>query len=188
MSKPSLVYVLTEDQRQQQLIRRYLIRSGLGTHQMQSSPVPAGHGSGEQRVRANFARQVAAYRLRHARADTALLAIMDSDNSALHERLLSLDEALEKADVNPIQEGESIGRLIPKRNIESWIFNLNSEAVNEDEDYKSHRSPEQWSLLIRTASEALYKLTRPGVTLPDTLVPSLRHGIGELSRILSTRE
>ena len=85
MAKPSEVIVLVEDNRQQQLVFRYLRRIGLETHAMRF--VLPSSGSGEQWVREQFPVEVAAYRRRSARAETKLIAVIDADDYTVQERL-----------------------------------------------------------------------------------------------------
>ncbi len=92
MGKPSQVVVLVEDNRQQQLIFRYLRRIGLEARAMRF--VLPSSGSGEQWVREQFPVEVTAYRRRRARAETKLVAVIDADNSTLPERLAQLDQKL----------------------------------------------------------------------------------------------
>jgi hypothetical protein len=74
-----------------------------------------------------------------------------------------------------------IARLVPKRNIETWILCLNNERVEETPDYK--RTRDDWTELIPTAASALYAWTRPNATVPPSCVESLQIGIEELQKI-----
>jgi hypothetical protein len=179
MSKPSQVIVLVEDNRQQQIIRRYLRRIGLESHAMRFR-LPRS-GSGEQWVREQFSAEVAAYRQRNASARTTLIIIIDADTSTLRGRLAQLDGKLQEAGIEPIREREQIARLIPRRNIETWILCLNAIEVDEEIDYKRTRN--DWSEHIRTAAEALYDWSRPNAQVPDACVPSLQAGLSELHRL-----
>ena len=78
MAKPSQVIVLVEDNRHQQLVFRYLRRSGLEPHAMRF--VLPSSGSGEQWVRERFPVEVTAYRRRSTRAETKLIVVIDADN------------------------------------------------------------------------------------------------------------
>ncbi len=81
-------------------------------------------------------------------------------------------------------QDETIARLVPRRNIETWILALNSTAVNETDDYKgSIRTDEKWSELISTGAETFYTLTRPNAKIPEDLIESLRYGVGEMRRV-----
>jgi hypothetical protein len=179
MAKPSQVIALLEDNRQQQFIHRYLRRIGLKPHAIRF--VLPSSGSGEQWVRERFPTEAAAYRRRSLRAETKLIAVTDADNLSLPERLAQLDRGLAGAGLDPIRIDEQIARLIPRRNVETWILYLNAVAVDEEIDYKRTRN--DWVQLTRPAAERLYAWTRPNTRLPDVCIPSLQHGIAELCRL-----
>ncbi len=182
MAGPSEVIVIVEDIRQEQLVWRYLRRCGLEQHKMRFVPYPAGAGSGEQRVREQFAVEVEAYRRRRAKAETALIVIIDADALSVHERLAQLDRKLDEAQTGRIRpDEEEIARLVPKRNIETWILCLNDIAVGEETDYK--RTRDDWKTLIPPGSETLYNWTRPNAQLPASCISSLRLGVAELKRL-----
>ena len=179
MAKPSEVIVLVEDNRQQQIIRRNLRRIGMEARAMRFE-LPSS-GSGEQWVRERFPVEVAAYRNRRTRAETKLIIIIDADNSTLLERLAQLDRSLQDANIELIRDGEQVARLIPRRNIETWILCLNTIEVDEEIDYKRTRN--DWSELIPPAVETLYAWSRPNAHIPDSCITSLQHGLGELRRL-----
>jgi len=189
MSSPSLVIVLAEDQRQKQFIYRYLVNAGIGPRQMTIEMSPSGQGSAEHWVRKNFPREARKCRARNARASTVLFVLLDADRRTVRERLDELDRALEAAGQNPIDpDQDPIARLIPKRNIETWILYLSatgsgSPSVNEEQDYKQTKIPEEWSALIPAASGTLFGWTRSAALLPGGLIDSLRHGIQEILRV-----
>jgi hypothetical protein len=182
MAKPSRVIILVEDNRHQQFILRYLRRVGLELHAMRFVPSPPGAGSGEQWVREQFAQEVAAYRSRRAHAETKLIVVVDADTHSVQERLAQLDRVLHDAGVRPLDSNtEQIARLIPKRNVETWILCLNDVPVDEVTDYK--RTHNDWTALIRTAVVTLYEWTWPNARIPAKCVDSLQRGIRELSRL-----
>jgi hypothetical protein len=141
---------------------------------------PSGLGSAEQWVREQFAIEVGEYRGRHA--ETKLIVLIDADTQTVHQRLQQLDLALKDAGIPPVHNTEEIARLVPKRNVETWILCLNAEMVDEATDYKRNRN--DWANLIEVATDALYKWSRPNATLPPSCVPSLQLGIGELRRLV----
>lgn len=116
-----------------------------------------------------------------------MFVITDADTRTVQERLNILDEALSAAGQTPIDASrDPIARLIPKRNVETWILVLGSKdtAVEEVTDYKSTKTSEEWSALISSAAETLVAWTRPSATLPASLIDSLRRGVGEIPRAL----
>lgn len=180
MPRPSQVIVLVEDIRHQQLVRRYLRRVGLEGRALRFE-LPRS-GSGEQWVRDQFPVELAAYRWRNTRAATALIVVVDADVSSVAERLAQLDQAREEAGVDPIRtDVEQVARLVPRRNIETWLLCLNDVEVQEDVDYKRTRN--DWADLIPPGAETLYTWTRPNALIPDSCVPSLQLGVIELRRL-----
>ena len=179
MSKPSQVIVVVEDERQKMLIYRYLKKHGLRTR-IESSP--SGKGSAENWVQKRFPKEVIAYRVRQAKTATALIVVIDADARTVQERINQLDQTLKDAKKKTVDpKSEKVARLVPKRNIETWILCLNGHEVDEMSDYKNTRG--DWTKLIPQAAEGLVQWTRPRAKLPNHCVASLRSGISELNRL-----
>lgn len=189
MSNPSWIYVLVEDQRHRQFVYRYLARAGYDSRQMTIELAPSGKGSAEQWVRENFARQVGKCRSRNSRARTVMLLLLDVDVERLPVRLGALNEALIQSGQAQIDElSDPIARLLPKRNIETWILCLNSGAVDEVKDYKHSRTKDQWNALMPSAAERFYEIQKNQGMYPGSLIESLVHGIREVRRAFSMGE
>jgi hypothetical protein len=187
MSRPTAVIVLCEDNRTFSFTRAYLKRCGVdrGIRPIIS---PRGRGSGFDFVIKNFAVQVKAYKLVSRRLHTWLVAIVDADTSTVAQRIGQMNAELTNAQEPRVKairiEDEKIARLVPRRNIETWILALNSRTVNETADYKGTiRDDEEWSTLIPVATETLHTLTRANAQLPEGLIASLRHGVAEMRRL-----
>ena len=186
MSKPTAVILLCEDYRQSSLILKYLKKCGI-QRDIRPHLSPKGAGSAEQWVVQQYPIEVNAYRLAKARKQTWLIVVLDADTGTVSRRIAQLDAGMAQAEdlrlrqVNPAQE--AIGRLIARRNIETWILALTGETVNETSDYKHKRSSEEWVTLIPPASARLYEWTRVNAALPDPLIASLRRGVHELRRL-----
>lgn len=179
MSKPSFVIVILEDEHHEMLVRRYLKKCGMGPHQVTYVRSPSGAGSAEQWVRTRFAKEVSAYRNRQARAATALIVVIDADAHTVQGRLTQLSGVLEESRIQAIGNAERVARLVPKRNVETWILCLNENPVDEETDYKVRR--DDWNDLIPQAAATLFQWTRAEV--PRHCVESLRIGINELNRL-----
>jgi len=180
MSKPSQVIVVLEDDHHKRLVYRYLINRGLRPHAMTILPSPAGCGSAW--VRKTFLDEVTNYRRRRAKAATALIVVIDADTHTVQDRLVQLDQALKDGRKEPVDvEREQIARLVPKRNVETWILCLNMRVVDEKADYK--RPAEDWDNLIPQAAETLSEWTHQEAEPPNHCVDSLRKGIKELNRL-----
>lgn len=181
MSNPSLVIVLVEDAHHKMLIWRYLRHCGLNSHEISVSPSPAGRGSAESWVRKKFVKEIGEYRARQARAGTALIVMIDADALTVQERLRQLDQALRDEGKQAVGDAEQIARLVPKRNVETWILCLNQDTVDEDSDYSE--ATRNWNNLIRPAAETLRRWTQSATEPPGHCVSSLRIGVRELKRL-----
>lgn len=181
MSSPSLVIVVAEDERQRGFISRYLKKCGLKDHAIRIPPSPAGRGSAENWVRKEFVKDAEAYRIRQARARTALIVMIDADTFTVQDRFSQLDQALLDSGKETVGDAERIARLVPKRNVETWILCLTGRPVDEDANYKTRRY--DWSELIPPAAHTLRQWTRSRSGPPNHCVSSLRTGVRELKRL-----
>ena len=184
MSNPSLVIVLVEDQRQEMLVYKYLRRCGLEPHDIRIRTCPIGLESADGWVLSKFAAEAGEYRNRQmSKGETALTVMIDADDNTVEHRWTQMDQALAKGGEKKISERERIVRLVPKRNVETWILCLTSEReLDEDTNYK-RREKHKWHDLIPTAAETLREWTRPRAELPAHCVRSLRLGVQELKRL-----
>lgn len=181
MSNPSLVIVLAEDEHHSMLVFRYLKKCGLTGHAIRIQRSPSGQGSAENWVLKRFAEETNEYRVRQARAQTVLVVIIDADIYTVQHRFNQLDQALRTSKYPVVDQGEQIARLVPKRNVETWILCLNQRVVDEETNYKT--TGNDWNQLIRTASETLRQWTRSTAQPPDHCLDSLRTGVRELKRL-----
>jgi len=179
MHKRCLVIVVAEDEHHETLIRRFLRKCGLTTHEMRIERSPSGQGSAEHWVRKRFVIEVSEYRSRHAQ--TKLIVVIDADARTVQNRVRQLDQALTDSQ-KPIVDtsAEQIARLVPKRNVETWILCLNGHLTDEETDYKRTRN--DWSGLIPPAAQTLFQWTRPN-TQPPQCTDSLQRGVTELKRL-----
>ena len=185
MSKPTSIIVLCEDNRTFSFTRSYLKKCGINSG---IRPVISPRGSAFTFVVSSFPAQVNAYRLAKSRMHTWLIAVVDADAGTVDQRLGEMDRELTQAQDQRVRamriQNEMIARLVPRRNIETWILALNSTTVNETKNYKkTKKTDEEWSALIPSAAEAFFIFTRRNTDLPGNLIDSLRHGIGEMCRV-----
>lgn len=191
MTSPSWMYVLVEDQRQKQLIYRFLVIAGYSPRRITIEVSPSGRGSAEQWVRENFARQAGKCRARNAHAATGMIMMLDADRRMVQERLDLLDDALVCAGQRPVdQNKDPIARLIPRRNVETWIlyFGLGGACVppiDEEHDYKQTKDSDEWSALISPAAETFFNWTKSTVSLPPDPIDSIARGLREIPRALA---
>ena len=184
MSNPSLVIVLVEDEHHRMLVRRYLTECGLNGHAIRIHQSPSGRGSAEGWVLKRFVAETRVYRNRATRAGIALIVMTDADNQSVLERMAHLDQALVDFGQPKVGKSERIARLIPRRNVETWILCLNDEqGVDEISDYTKQRR--NWHELIPPAADVLSQWTRPNAELRSGCVDSLRIGVQELKPLRS---
>jgi hypothetical protein len=181
MPRPSMVVAIVEDERHRMLVYRYLRRRGLSPHEIRTKASPSGQGSAEQWIRTMYAAEVRAYRIRHAKAATALIVMIDADAHTVNGRLTQFSQTLDESGLPKIDRAEQIALLIPKRNVETWILWLTEDLVDEETDYK--RTGHDWHELVPHASERLFQLTGTNDALPANCIDSLRKGIRELNRL-----
>ena len=181
MSKSSRVTVIVvlEDAHHQMLVYRFLAKRGLGKN-VRIERSPSGEGNAEGWVRKTFVKEVNAYRSRHPK--TALIVVIDADTHTVQERWKQLDQTLEDTGKRRVDvEHEQIARLVPRRNVETWILCLNDHQVDEDADYKNTRN--DWHDLIPQAAGTLSEWTHREVDPPSHCIDSLRSGVKELNRL-----
>lgn len=181
MSKPSRVIFIVEDELQGRLIYRYLLKRGLGRHDLREKRSPSGRGSAENWVRETFVTETNEYRRRQTRAQSALVVMIDADARSVQDRWNQLDQALRDNDEAVVGRNERIARLVPKRNVETWILCLNEQDVNESADYSEAKR--NWNKLIPQAGETLSQWTQSKNVPPSHCVSSLRIGVRELKRL-----
>ncbi len=182
MTKSSRVYVIVvlEDSRHEMLVRRYLKKRGMGEREMRIERSPSGRGNAEGWVRETFVKEVNVYRSRHAK--TALIVVVDADAHTVQDRWKQLDGAIEEAGKQRVDvQHEQIARLVPKRNVETWILCLNGHEVNEGADYKKTR--DDWNDLIPQAVGTMLEWTHQDTEPPSRCIDSLRSGVNELKRL-----
>lgn len=190
MSSPSRVFGLVEDRRQEQLLYRYLICAGIRRDEIVINISPTAHGAAEQWVRTNFARFAKDCRRRNTRASTAMFVMLDADTQTVQERLDVLDRSLRDDGQQRFHpDRDPIARLIPRRNVETWILFLAEKGeaappIDEVIDYKHTKNSEEWSDLVPIAAQVLFEWTKPSAVPPANMIDSLHQGILEIRRVL----
>lgn len=180
VTRASSIIVLSEDQRHQQFVRRFLRRLGIDNHAIRFRELPAGRGSGEQWVREKYADEVNEYRRRSAKAHSALIVVIDADLKSVTSRLEDLRTSLQENGIEDIASGEIIVRLIPRRAIETWILCLTGTVVNEVDDYRNSQGIDS---KIPVAAVNFFDWSRPNASVPAHCIPSLRSAIPEARKL-----
>lgn len=104
--------------------------------------------------------------------------MIDADRKEVVERMRELDEELRSRELDPRDEAEAIALLIPKRNIETWIWNLRGEDVDESQSYPKLARQSECQDAV---DELLETLSSQNTT--NVLCESLLHGCQELERL-----
>jgi hypothetical protein len=167
------VIILAEDQEQQNLARRYLLRvDARYQRRLRLLPLPGRQQSGSQYVREQFPKQVRECRRRISRGASCLLIVLtDADERTTREREETLEKVLSGYGQARIGSKERIVVLIPKWQIETWIKCLLGKRVSEDD--KTTDQPAVTAREISAAAHTLYAWARPNAKVGTTCVPSL---------------
>jgi len=181
--------VLCEDLQAQTFVYRALRRSGVGVRQIRKLPLPSKTegGAGDAFVVAKYAAEVKSFRARAAAK--GLVVHIDADMNSVASRHARLADALREAGQKARGKTEPIAELVPKRNIETWIYALDTSlaarldrSLDEETDYRKLSGHQRD---CATAAAALADGAKRG-TLPEspTATPSLADGLQEFGRVL----
>lgn len=135
MSRTVNIVILCEDRQHEAFARRFLRQAGRGYRVQRVEVSPRGRGSGEQFVRARFAKELAYYRTRQHRVEQALVVVIDADRRTVAERVAQVDAAAADGGQDRRRPNERVAVFVPARNIETWLAYLDGQAVNEDDVY-----------------------------------------------------
>lgn len=129
------VVILCEDRQHEAFARRFLAQAGKALRVQRVEVSPRGRGSGEQFVRARFAKELAFYRSRKHRVGQALVVLIDGDGKDATARTRQLESACIEAGIDPRQGDERVAVFVPAQNIETWFAYLDGQTVNENGSY-----------------------------------------------------
>lgn len=181
MSRAAMVFILGEDskKRQQNLIRKYLKKRGFTDGQIRDLPCPAGETPGINFVLSRYASEV--HDLRVATYSRGLVVAIDADEETVVIRKVQLDEKLTDFGEPARGEQEAIAIVVPMRNVETWIWYLDGNAVNESTDYKRSFVRDNYNLAAAKGAFADFIVS--GQAPFDDCPPSLEDARIELLRI-----
>ena len=178
------VTILCEDKQQQVFAKHFLIKSGFEPRKIRVLPLPDGGQSGEQYVRESYPKQVKIYRGKSTYLSRCLIVLIDADPEySVKQRLDSLDSALEENEEYSQpkrQPQEKIAIFVPKRNIETWIYYLGGETVDEETEYPKLAKAGD----CKNDVDKLLDWCNSNGGLPEDAPPSLQAACAELPRIL----
>ena len=164
--------VVCEDAQQRVFIYRLLKTFGLH-RRLRIEVAQEGSGAADQWVRETYPDEVAA--CRRSTVAVGLVTAIDADENSVQFRHQQLDEQLDANDLDRRKRDEQICILVPKRNIETWIYALLGDEVNEKETYPKLEKESD----CQPAVDRLVELLRHGWS--TDLIPSLERGCRELN-------
>ena len=180
MPRPSQIVVLGEDTRHLKFAWHFLKSLGYRRHDVRELPISNGRGSGEQRVRSQYADSLKAVRARSARTATAFVVVIDADKFSVQSRQQQLAHELAQKGMPNRADKEAVTHLIPKWSIETWVLCLGGQKlVPENQSYKDSVSDAS----VKPAAEEFHKSVRSGAGPPAHFVSSLCDGLVEARRI-----
>lgn len=135
MSRPDLVVVLLEDKRQEGFIRKYFSARGFVAKQIRVLPTPVGKSKDVNFVLQRYAAEVNAHR--NVYGSSGLVVVIDADHLSVAERKSQLTARLQGQSYASRGDEEAIAIVVPARNIETWVWHLQDNAVDEATDYKA---------------------------------------------------
>jgi len=167
--------VLCEDLQHAVFIRRLLKDLGFPSRRIRIERAQTGKGAADRFVLDTYPEEVKEYRSRASYMKIGLVTLIDADTDPVPQRYRQLNEELEAEDLDRRGDDEKICILVPKRNIETWIYALQGENVKEDQSYpKLEREGG-----CQPAVEQLVAFLRDG--WPNDIIPSLKRGCRELN-------
>lgn len=174
-NRSAQVIGICEDAQQYTFFYRLLKRLGFTRHRIHIEKAPVGRGAADQWIRNRYPDEVETYRQESTRMQFGLLTVIDADENAVRFRYRQLNEELDASDLEHRKRDEQICLLVPKRNIETWIYALFGDEVNEQDIYPKLEKESK----CQPAVDQLVEYLRHGV--PSDLIPSLERGCQELN-------
>ena len=165
------IVILAEDRVQVRFIRSWLTKHVAHRNIKNRFAVD---GSGEQFVREHFADEARNHFRNAKKRSSMLIAVIDADSGEAVEHYRELKSRA--------QSDEGVFVFVPKRNIETWLRQLNDDSANEVDDYKSSYRSETGQAIF-SAGEKFLKHVRSRPESDDRLLPSLALGVKEARRI-----
>jgi hypothetical protein len=128
------IVLLCEDLQTDSFVRRFLGQRNFGYHDIQTLPLPGSRQSGEQSVRERYPRQLKAIRDRQR---AVLVVVIDADTNTTAFRRSKLDQECDKEDVPRRGSNDRVIVVVPRRNIETWLYYLkHNTSVDETRRYQ----------------------------------------------------
>lgn len=169
------IIALCEDDQQYTFLLRLLKSLGFPSQRIDIERAPVGKGAADQWVRERYPDEVAVYRQKSSHLNIGLITAIDADEHSVRFRYRELNNELEANDLAHRQGDEKVCLQIPKRNIETWIYALLGNEVNEQEVYRKLDRESDCQPAVEQLVEYLQD------AWPNDLIPSLERGCRELT-------
>ncbi|WP_201322055.1 hypothetical protein [Pseudanabaena sp. lw0831] len=167
------IVILCEDRQQYVFARYFFQKKGL-TGKFIDRSCPSGRQAGEQYVRERYAAEVKAHRSKNY-LNICLIVVIDADRNTVAERIKQLDSVLEEKR----HRKEKIAIFVPKRNIETWIYYLQSgEPIDEIVAYSKLANQGECKPFVEKLADQCV------LDLPSNAPPSMHDACIELKRII----
>lgn len=166
------IVVLCEDRQHETFLYRLLKDLGFPKGRIETKTCST--GAADQFVRERYADEVEMHRRQAKKMKIGLVVMIDADENTVDERHQELNNVLAERGLDSRSQDEAVCLLVPKRNIETWIYALLGEDVNETEAYSKLERQRQ----CQPAVDQLAADVRDGCR--DDVIPSLYRGCREL--------
>jgi len=192
------IRLLCEDKHQRDFVVRALQKANISTRGLFPNVSPQGKGSGKDYVDNTYPNEVAN---RRTCPHITLIVVTDADDGTVQERRKQLEECLQsktkddggksKMRFRPLEKEDKVFFLIPKWEIENWVYYLwKGEEVAESRAYSKKELPAVKyydALRAKTTQENLGKfiadIRQNTQTLQNCPESLCEHGKEELKRI-----
>ena len=167
------VVLLCEDSQTNKFLRRFL-RRRFGRRfrrQIESVPLAAGTGSGEQRVREQFTHQLELIR---GRQGATLIVVIDADTESAEARRTQLQRQCEVRGIEALRASDPVLVVVPRRNIETWFRYLGGQEVDETTRYPHLRREADCEPLADRLYDMCHRQQRLREPAPASLVEACR--------------
>lgn len=171
--------ILCEDRRQSNLVRRYLKKAGLARNAREFRDKPSPSGDAKNFIRQEYPKEIKELISKEDQRDLVLIVVIDADTHTVKDRFAWLHAKLENGELKAKSQQNRIFVLVPKRNVETWIWFLNGNNVNETDDYKRNVKTKHCTHAV----EELVELRKRGWSFSEGTPSSLIAGCAELKRI-----
>lgn len=131
------ITILAEDRRHENLLRHFLLEANFVKNNRDVYVKLCPGGSAEQFVRLRYPVELEELRSRNFQRNLWLIVVVDADTKSVADRLIDLEAGLNSRGVPAPNSNESVVLLVPKRDVETWVWFLLGNVATEDKDYSS---------------------------------------------------